>query len=524
MKVLLIRPPYSADTRSLAKLADFPLGLAYIGAVLEKEGHQVAVLDALIEGFDHERALGNNLIRYGLSDDELRKRISAFAPDVAGISCLFSTQADNAHNVCRLVKEINRNIATVLGGTHPSVMPAETLRDENVDFVVIGEGEYVLRDLLKQLECKADHAALDGLAFRTGGKIVINPKTEFIKNLDDLPDPARHLFPMEKYFDPQKFHVLPRATPAATMLSSRGCPARCTFCSIHPVWGRRCRVRSAENVLDEIGRLVDEYGAKEIQFIDDNMTLDRNRMSAICAGLKARFPRLKWLAIGSAIWTLDEEILAGMAASGCYRIYLPVESGDQEVLARIVKKPLPLDRIPRLVKRIKSLGMEACGFFIVGFPGETPEQARRTLRYARQLNLDDHYVYYATPYPGTEMYDICKRNGYLDGETGYKDLYPRKIHIATPALPAATLRRLVRRHNIICQWKAFWRHPLKEFPRVVAKLRGIYSVISPPHPRARPVNGAEGRKELPEQGAACLYRLLYLFTMRPNICRVAWKR
>lgn len=470
MKIILIRPPYSADIRSLAKLADFPLGLAYIAAVLEKEGHQVAVIDALIEGFDHETQMGSHVIRYGLSDDDLKKRIGKIAPDVVGVSCLFSTQADNAHNVCRLVKEINPSTVTVMGGAHPSVMPAETLRDENVDFVVIGEGEFTMRDLLTRLESKTDLASLDGLAFRREGQPVVNPKTKFIEEPDCLPFPARHYFPMEKYFDPGKYQISPRASPAATIISSRGCPANCIFCSIHTVWGRSFRARSAENALNEIGLLVEKYGIKEIQFIDDNMTLDKKRLLAICEGIKTRFPRLKWLSAGTAIWALDEEMLASMAESGCYRIYLPVESGDQEVLTGIVRKPLKLDRIPSLVKIIRSLGMEVHGFFIVGFPGETPEQARRTLRYARKLNLDAHYVYYATPYPGTEMHAICKRNGFIIEEAGYKNLDPRKIHIETPVLPATVLRRLVRRHNIICQWTQFRRHPLREFPVIVSKL------------------------------------------------------
>jgi len=470
MKVLLVRPPYSADTRSLAKLADFPLGLAYICAVLEKEGHQLAVIDALIEGFDNESRLGNHLIRYGLSDDELKKRIQDFSPDIVGVSCLFSTQADNAHNTCKIVKEINKGILTVMGGSHPSVMPDETLRDENVDFVVIGEGEYTLRDLLKHLENNADLAALDGLAFRKGQKIVVNPKTKFIEEPDCLPFPARHYFPMEKYFDPKKYQVSPRETPAATIMSSRGCPAKCIFCSIHTVWGRPFRARSAENVLEEIGLLIDKYGVKEIQFIDDNLTLDKNRLMAICDGIKKRFPRLKWLSLGVALWALDEETITSMAESGCYRIYLPVESGSQDVLTRIVRKPLLLSKIPPLLKKMKILGMEVHGFFVVGFPGETPDQARQTLRYARKLNLDHHYVYYATPYPGTDMYDICKRNGYIIEEEGYKNLDPRKIHIETPVLPAAVLRRIVRRLNIICQWTLFRRHPIREFPVVVSKL------------------------------------------------------
>jgi magnesium-protoporphyrin IX monomethyl ester (oxidative) cyclase len=470
MKILLIRPPYSADTRSLAKLADFPLGLAYICAVLEKEGHRVAALDALIEGFDLESWQGRHLIRYGLPDDELKKRIRDFSPDIVGVSCLFSTQADNAHNVCKIVKEISKSILTVMGGSHPSVMPDETLRDENVDFVVIGEGEYTMRDLLKRLESKDDFLSLDGLAFRKDGKITVNPKTKFIEALDDLPFPARHYFPMEKYFDPKKYQVSPRLTPAATLISSRGCPAKCIFCSIHKVWGRPFRARSAENVLNEIGLLVDKYGVKEIQFADDNMTLDKKRLMAICNGIKERFPRLKWLSLGVALWALDEEMITSMAESGCYRIYLPVESGDQDVLTRIVKKPLLLSKIPPLLEKMRSLGMEVHGFFVIGFPGETPEQVRQTLRYARELNLDHHYIYYATPYPGTEMYETCKQGGFIIEKSGYKSLYPRQIHIETPALPAAILRRIVRRHNIINQWTLFQQHPIMEFPVIVSKL------------------------------------------------------
>lgn len=472
MKVLLIRTPYSADTRALAKLADFPLGLAYLAAVLEKEGHQVGVLDALAEGFDREEYLGNNIVRYGLSNEEMRRRISAFGPDVAGISCLFSTQSDHAHAACRTVKEICPAALTVMGGAHPSVLPEETLRDQNVDFVIIGEGEHTLCDLLRHIGSKTSYAGLDGLAFRTGGgKIAVNPRQRFIENLDELPLPARHLFNMKNYFDPARYQVRPVATPAATMITSRGCPANCTFCSIHPVWGRRFRPRSAHAVLDEIGQLVAAYGIREIQFIDDNMTLDKKRMLAICAGIRDKFPGLKWLSAGTALWALDNEILEAMAASGCYRIYLPVESGDQEVLDKIVRKPLKLDRVPALVRKIKSLGIETHGFFIVGFPGEAPGQVSRTLSYIRKLDLDHHYLYYATPYPGTEMFETCRQKGYLDQNDGYKSLFPRKIHIETEMMPAGLLRRMVRRHNIICQWTAFRRHPFMEFPRIISKLR-----------------------------------------------------
>ncbi len=470
MKVLLIRPPYSADTRSLAKLADFPLGLAYIAAVLEKEGHEVAVIDALIEGFDQESQLGRHLIRYGLSEEELRQRIKKLLPDIVGVSCLFSTQSDNAHNVCKIVKEVNKDIITVMGGSHPSVMWEETLCDENVDFVVIGEGEYTMRDLLKKLESKTDFSTLDGLAFKKEGEIKANPKTKFIENLDELPFPARHYFLMEKYFDPDKYQVSPRETPAATIMSSRGCPANCIFCSIHTVWGRPFRARSAENVLNEIGLLVERYGIKEIQFEDDNLTFDKKRLIAICDGIKMRFPHLKWLAVGIALWALDEEMLISMRESGCYRIFLPIESGDQEVLTKIIKKPLRLDKVPFLVKKMRSLGIGVEGFFVVGFPGETPEQVKRTLQYIRRLNLDAYYIFYATPYPGTELYDICKKHNYIIDNFSYKDLESRRIHIETPLLPAEKLRRIVRRHNIIMQWMMFWRHPIRETPRVFSKL------------------------------------------------------
>lgn len=471
MRILLIRSPYSADTRSLAKLADFPLGLAYIAAVLEKDGHEVAVIDALIEGFNQESRLGKHLIRYGLSDEELKKRIAEFSPDLVGVSCLFSTQADNAHNVCRIVKEVNKDIITVMGGSHPSVMWKETLGDENLDFVVIGEGEYTIRDLLRKMESQSDYSTLDGLAFKNDGEIKANPKTKFIENLDELPFPARHYFAMEKYFDPDKWQVSPCYTPAATLMSSRGCPANCIFCSIHTVWGRGFRARSAQNVLNEVGLLVERYGVKEIQFVDDNLTLDKKRLLEICEGIKMRFPYLKWLAVGTALWALDEEMLISMRQSGCYRIYLPVESGDQEVLNKIVKKPLRLDKIPLLLKKMRTLGIEVHGFFVVGLPGETAEQVERTLRYTRKLNLDASYIFYATPHPGTEMYDICKKNNYIINELDYKSLDSRKIHIETPVLSAEKLRSLMRRHNIIQQWRMFCRHPIREIPRIIDKLR-----------------------------------------------------
>ncbi|MBN2407449.1 MAG: cobalamin-dependent protein [Elusimicrobia bacterium] len=468
-KVLLIQPPFSI-MKTEPKMSMLPLGLAYIGAALEKN-YEVRILDCLAEGYGTERELEDGLILIGLEPGQIERRIRDFGPDLVGISCLLSAQAGNSHETARIVKTVSADIITVMGGAHPSALPEVVLEDGNVDFAVIGEGEAVLSRLISSLNAREPLAGIDGLAYKENGSVRVNPKTTYIEDLDSLPYPARHLVPTDKYFSINKpLGYLTRRKPSLSVVTSRGCPAKCVFCSIHNIWGRKYRYRSAENVLDEIEFLLKKYGIRELQFVDDNLTMNRERAKKIFSGMIERKFNLLWTTPnGVAAWTLDDEMLGLMKKSGCYKLSLAVESGDEHVLHDIICKPVDLEKIPGLVKKIRKLGMGVDVFFIIGLPGETVDSMKKSLAFARSLAPDNLGIFIASPHPGTRLWDICVEKGYISRDIDFRNIRSRKITIETEDFTAADVARLVSRYNILYRFTLV-RRPRVFYERVIKRL------------------------------------------------------
>jgi magnesium-protoporphyrin IX monomethyl ester (oxidative) cyclase len=466
-KLLLVQPPFTL-LRDEAKGCQVPLGLAYLAAVMEHR-IQVRVLDAIADGYTTEVEVDGESFTYGLSDQAIRTAMIEYAPDVVGVSCLFSTQWRNAHRICRLAKEISSETITVMGGAHPSATPTQTLADPNVDVVVLGEGEQVFPQLIELLQT-GQTARVAGIAYRDGEAIRINPRSPFINDLDTLPFPARHLLPMSKYFAINRPHgTMSRFSPNTSIITSRGCPARCVFCSIHNIWGRKFRARSPGNVLDELEQLEGDYGVREVHFEDDNLTYDRARALQIFNGMVARGLHLAWAAPnGLAIHTLDEQLLQAMKASGCYRLHLAIESGDPDVLQRIMRKPLRLEKVPPIVAAARSLGLEVEVFFVVGLPGETREQIRRTFDFADRLRADHTSFYIATPYPGTDLEQLCRAKGYISPDLSFENLRVRRGNISTSEFTAAELEHMVSSQSLKSVARQVFR-PQVFFERVIVR-------------------------------------------------------
>lgn len=457
-KILLIAPsitrPKNLDAKKFRIGIVPPLGLAYIAAVMENEGYEVKIVDSLAEGIDEEPKYLDDGILYGLSDEKVKEIIKEYDPDLVGISCLFSNIWLDALKVCRLVKEFNPNIPTIIGGVHPTVTPDETCKDSYVDFVVLGEGEYTFRDLVKALETNQDFSNIDGIVYKNKfGEIIRNPKTKFIENLDEIPFPARHLLKMDLYSKAQSPHSMDlKHVPYTTLLSSRGCIAACTFCCLKYISGRKWRPRSAENVLAEIKELVAKYGIKEIHFEDDNLTVDKERALKIFAGLKEL--EISWnIPSGSALFAIDEEIIEKMKDSGAHTISFAIESGNQQVLSQLMHKPVLLSKVKPLIDKAKQVGLKVKGFFIVGFPGETKENIQETIQFARQLQLDWTHFFIAFPHYGTELRDLCEKKSFLK-ETGYdKRLSFYYGNIETPEFTPDYLKGIVDQANLDLNFK-----------------------------------------------------------------------
>lgn len=475
-KVLLIFPPTKVPKHSHKPCVP-PLGILHIAAVLREADYEVKVIDATVEGYYNEEQEGNNFVWYGLPFDEIGQRIREINPDIVGISCLFSLSFPAVKRICKIVKEFNKEIITVTGGTHPSFLAERCLKEvPELDYIAIGEGEYTLRELIHKLNSGEKLGGIDGLAYRDKGEIKINPKTKFIENLDELPLPARDLVPITKYLNINSPHgITSKRKINMSVMTSRGCPFLCTFCSSSVFWGRKYRMRSVEKVLEELEMLVKKYGAKEIQFLDDNFTLNRERAKQIFQGMIDRKLDVVWnTPNGVAIWTLDEELLALMKRSGCYALTLAIESGDQNVLDCIIKKPLKLEQVRKVVKIIKKLGIQTHAFFMVGFPDEKPEQIEKTFRFAKELDLDSASFQIPQPLPGSELNRQLKERKCIKDSFDYENIAYLLSSYDTTYFKGKDLEKKVAKEFLKFNLSLIYRHPL----RFMSKF-GFYVIKNP---------------------------------------------
>ncbi|MBU1087011.1 MAG: B12-binding domain-containing radical SAM protein [Candidatus Omnitrophica bacterium] len=468
-KILLIQPPCTLS-KNYTKEIQPPLGMAYIAAMLEDK-FEVRILDAAVEGWHDEIVVSKQEIRYGLSFEQIAQRIKDFNPDLVGISCLFSMQADNAHKVGQIAKKVNPEIITVMGGAHPTVLAKKVLEDPAIDYVVIGEGEQTITKLIDCINQKQPVADIDGLAYKLNNKIMLNPKISFIQDLDALPFPARHLLPMDKYFKINMPHgVTTRRSPNTSLITSRGCPAQCIFCAIHPIWGKKFRARSADNVVKEIKQLISTYGIQELQFEDDNLTFDKKRAMSIFEQMITEKLDMLWTTPnGVALWAMDEAMLLKMKQSGCYRLCLAIESGDQEVLHKIINKPLDLNKAKRLISFAYKNGFETDAFFVIGFPGETKQQIKTTFSFGRSLQVSNVNYYIATPYPGTKLYDQCVKGNYLVKDFQADSLGVKKGVIVTPEFTPQELEKMVSQEKLLFYILLLFKNPKAFYTKVIKR-------------------------------------------------------
>jgi len=395
MKVLLINPPwsikeqYTKDFHRVGAVVS-PLGLAYIAAVLKESGYAVEILDCIAQRTTLE---------------SLGKQIEHIKPDVVGITCL-TPMALRSMEAAKIAKEAMPNSVVVMGGPHPSVLPQETLQNSSIDIIVIGEGECTMLELVKCIESGDDLEKVPGVVFRKNGRLV-HTRPRPPADLDLLPFPARHLLPMKNY------HPTPanyRKLPCPTMITSRGCPFRCTYCS-NSIFARSYRASSPHNVVKEMEHLMSEYGAKEILFWDDVFTLNLKRTQEICELIIKRGLNIPWTC-ESRVDCVNADLLAKMKEAGCWQIGYGVESGDQEVLDTI-KKGITLEQVEKVFKWTKEAGIDTRAYLMIGLPGETRKQVLKTIDFTKRLDADIAQFCITTPYPGTELFEIAKNEGTL---------------------------------------------------------------------------------------------------------------
>jgi anaerobic magnesium-protoporphyrin IX monomethyl ester cyclase len=455
MRICLINPP-RIQSKLWGKPSVFqPLDIAYIAAVLEKE-HEIRIIDAPNEGWRILEEIDGKKYRQGLTNKEISTRIKQWSPDVVGITIPFSGWCRPAYEVASIAKEVDKEITIVLNGLHPSARPNDCLAHPNIDFTVIGEPEQTMLELMDVLEQgkAAGPKKVKGIGFKQNGENIFTVARPPIQNLDSLPFPARHLLPMDEYFAAVKENPLRGEISKrwAVMITSRGCPNNCIFCSVHVVNGKQWRSRSPSNVVDEIEQLVQTYRIKQIDFNDDNITLDKERMEAICKLIVKRGIDIEWFnPTGVRADTLDENLLLKMKESGCKKLRVAPESGVQRVVNQIIKKKQNLKDVENAVVLCKKVGIKVGCFFVIGFIGETKEEMEETINFAyklKRLGADSFVFSIATPLYGTELYEQAKSGGFLRECFNDEALSEGGPLIETPEFTAEDLRMLCAKANL----------------------------------------------------------------------------
>jgi len=312
------------------------------------------------------------------------------------------------------VKSLNNNTPVVAGGPHPSVKSEETLRIAYfVDFVVRGEGEISFLELVKAVEKKGSYNDIKGLSFRTNGRIHHNPAVEFIRDLDRLPYPARDLLLNKDSYTSEDMGLV---------MSGRGCPFECTFCSSAGVWGRHTRFRSIENVIDEMQQVQSIYGTVQFSFKDDIFTINTKRVREFCRLLKDRKLNVKW-DCNARVNLIDESMLAEIKSAGCNGIKIGIESGSDRILKNVMKKKITVAQIKHAAELIHKAGIHWTGYFMMGLPTETEQEMLQTLELMRLIKPDFASLSVYEPLPGTQLYHTGIASGQVTDRRTLDDYY-----------------------------------------------------------------------------------------------------
>lgn len=373
---------------------NLPLGMAYIASILERQGHNVSVLDLNVQ------------------DDDLELRLDREKIDIVGIYAK-TCHIKSAWGLCERVKSHNNKIYTVLGGPHPTVLADESLSRKTIDFVIRKEGEYTFKELCDLLLLRGQLSKVDGLSYKENEVIVHNRDRGLIKNIDELPYPAYHLFPFLSY-TPTRPTWVSRKLRTGTIVTSRGCPYSCIFC-FKGIHGRDYRYRDPRKVVDEIKFLIDRYGVEFLEIIDDNFSLIEKRAIDFCNFLIEEGLSIKWsLPDGfTRVDSVSRELLRVAKRSGCIDVWFALESGSQRVLDEIIGKGTSIEQIKDAVKMAKDEGFEVGAFVCLANPGETEEEINKSIQLAISLDLDKCQFTLATPYPGSRLYDILVKEDKL---------------------------------------------------------------------------------------------------------------
>ncbi len=440
MKVLLITPPYYVPRDSCAISIGHPLGISYIGGQLREAGHDVTLIDSLIEGRLRDRnpedltgdeedcirvsrgvfarhkileeGYPEGATTIGLSFEEIEARIRDLKPDVVGISTIFSSIYRSGAMIAKLTKRVDPNIVTVMGGTHVTVSPDGVLRDDGIDYIVTGEGELTMESLLEALENDDDPMGIPGVGYMTADGEKKHTPNILNWELDDLALPALDLLSMDDYLDTMA------EGRAGKMYTTRGCPFNCSFCSVPYTSERRFRVHSNERIVQEAKIWRDEYNVEVLIFEDDNINTNRKRFRKMLNSFMEEDINVRLDGRNLRCDLLDSDTLGIMKNAGFEHVFITPESGSQRVMDEIINKAMSVDDSKAAVTRIIGAGLTVGTAFVIGFPGEKMSEIQMTIDYAydlKELGVKSFWFSIATPIEGTALYKTAMDQGLISG-------------------------------------------------------------------------------------------------------------
>ena len=373
MKVLLVAATTPAFKRAFANSSNLPNGLLFIGAMLERHGHEVQVYD-------------------GFMDDRTTEELAAFKPDLIGFSVIVGPNMEGAIQQSKELRTLLPNAKIAWGNVSPSVLTDQTLAEDYVDYAIIGAGEYTMAELADHMQMGTPKIEdIRGLAFKSNGRIIKNEPRYLTKNMDELPDPAWHLVDAAKYRE-------------LDLNTSRGCAFHCAFCYNDSFNKGSLGYLSAERLVAQIEHLQQTYGAKHIRFNDDNFTFNRKRLRDFCRVLKEKKIKLTWSCDCRA--DLNEEDAQMMAKSGCTSVTLGFETGSQRMLD-FVQKGITVDQMVKTFWLLVKYKIRASLYIMHGFPTETAEDFMATHDLLERLDKPYYLYNRFRPLPGTKLFDYC---------------------------------------------------------------------------------------------------------------------
>ncbi len=479
-KVCLIRPPIVVPANNQTSMFTPPLGLAYVAGTLRAAGHDVSLIDAVGDSLDTRHDAENDCFLYGLSLDEVVKRI---APDTAiiGVACGFSFEWPTCRDLIGKIRERFPDALLLGGGEHVTAVPVQSLEESALDVAVLGEGEETALEVVNAFAAGAlDAAAIEGVAYKShDGKAVINPRRARKRNIDDVPLPAWDITPIENYLERGFGFGVDRGR-SMPLMASRGCPYQCTFCSNPSMWTTRWIARDPDLLLDEIELYQKQYSATNFDFYDLTAIVKKSWIVDFCHKIEERGLKFTWqLPSGTRSEAIDDEVAGLLYKSGCRNLSYSPESGSPAVLARI-KKKITTDSVVASIVSSFSQGMNVKCNIIFGFPGETLREVFESYYFIIRMGMAGAYdisVWAFSPYPGSELFEeisaeknLVLDDKYYDSLRSYADA-SRTVSYSHNFSDKKL--KVLRWIGVALFYSSAWlRRPLRPFKMVLNVLRG----------------------------------------------------